>query len=231
MSDKTDMTVSSSGFAVLKTSPEELTQIIVDNIGPGGLKASDLTTIKVPAGGGTAWEVPGPEGDKSETEICGIIVHKQYRRAYWEDEFAGGNEQPDCSSNDAITGYGNPGGSCDKCEFSKWGSSSKGDGQACRLMQLVFIVREHDLLPIAINLPPTSIKGMRKYLLMLATSGRHHSSVVTKFKLGKEQSASKITYSIVEPILSKVLPGDEASGLRIYSNDIKKSLEGKTDDF
>src|SRR5688500_11912452 len=98
------------GFSVLEPN-SEAAELIRANTAGEEVGVGDLDRIRVPTGGGTLWTVPTIEGEKSERELVGIIVHVARRRAYWSDPSPTGNP-PDCSSRDCITGVGDPGGEC-----------------------------------------------------------------------------------------------------------------------
>ncbi len=127
----------------------------------------------------------------------------QKARPSYQGEYTGGNEKPDCSSSDGHTPYGNPGDelrlagkSCDDCPLSQFGSGKNG-GQACRQSRRVYLVQPGSLLPVVINLAPTSLGAIRKYLLRLGTTPYY--SVVTKFTLKQAVSKSGIKYSTAVP--------------------------------
>jgi len=96
-------------------------------------------------------------------ELSGIIIAWRDTRAYWSVpmEESDGNMPPDCYSLDARTGEGEPGGNCHKCPNAEFGSGSKGEGQACKLVRQLFLVREDNLLPEIVHLPPSSLKPAR----------------------------------------------------------------------
>ena len=56
-----------------------------------GLQLS-FPRVKIPSGGGLAFEVPGddPENPDTEKEIIGVIVDHHPVNAYWADKYAGG---------------------------------------------------------------------------------------------------------------------------------------------
>jgi hypothetical protein len=58
MTDQELVIIEPSEYAIVKTDSSQLQQIIRDNIG-GQIGAFDLDRCKVPAGGGTNWELPG----------------------------------------------------------------------------------------------------------------------------------------------------------------------------
>lgn len=179
-----------------------------DNLGGEPISMTDLVRIKVPSGGGTTWEVPTVEGDDELVkEIQGIIIFSKMTRAYWVDEFTGAKNPPDCSSDDGIIGRGDPGGLCVNCPMAQWESSPKGDGnQACKKVQLLFVMVPGNVLPYLIPVPPGSLKNVRKYMVGLSGKGISYSQCVTSFKLTKADSKKGITYSQIVPAIVDRIP-------------------------
>ena len=184
-----------SPFVIFNTKIEQIREAMEANVGDGGLTAGDFDRIKVPAGGATAWTIQGLDGEEILKEVAGIVVAWRDTRAYWSVpmEQSEGNMPPDCYSLDARTGTGKPGGDCHKCPLAQFGSD--GAGQACKLVRQLFLIREENLLPEIVNLPPSSIKPARQYFLRLASKGVPCYSVITKIGLEKTRNAQGIVYS------------------------------------
>jgi hypothetical protein len=134
--------------------------------------ASDFERIKIPTGGGQVWTVQTPDGEKPEKELSGVIVGWHDTRAYWAVPLdqSNGNAPPNCSSVDARTGVGEPGGTCLRCRLSQFGSGQN-EAQACKLVRQLFLVRKGNLLPEIVNLPASSVKPARQYFVRLAARG------------------------------------------------------------
>jgi len=186
-----------SAFVIFNTKIEQIREAMEANVGDGGLTASDFDRIKVPAGGATAWTIQGLDGEEILKEVAGIVVAWRDTRAYWSVpmEQSEGNMPPDCYSLDARTGTGKPGGDCHKCPLAQFGSDAGGPGQACKLVRQLFLIREENLLPEIVNLPPSSIKPARQYFLRLASKGVPCYSVITKIGLEKTRNGQGIVYS------------------------------------
>lgn len=187
-------------FKALAVPAEQFSQFLIENLGGQGFTPFDLDRIRVPAGGGTTWEVPTLQGPQSQAVLNGIIVAYRDVRSYWRELFAGGSQPPDCSSPDALYGVGTPGGSCLSCPLAAFGTSTKADGktgkgQACRLMRLLLFLRESDLIPTLVVVPPSSVKSCRSYFLRLVGSGLPYYGVTTNLALHKMRSGDGITYS------------------------------------
>lgn len=203
-------------FPALLTDARELREALAENLGGAGLSPFDLDKVSIPSGGGLSWSIPTLDGETQSKELLGIIVHVQNARAFWTGEFTGGQLPPDCVSDDAVTGFGNPGGECAKCPNAQFGSDSRQRGQACKLIQRMFLLRPGDNLPIVVNLPPGSLKGAKKYLLRLVSAGQKASGVVTRLTLEKDKNQDGITFSrAVFSMVGKLEP-DQAAAARAY---------------
>ena len=227
------------GFLALQ--PQEggrsLAVTIATNAGPGGITPADLERIKVPAGGGIAWQLPDEEVAK---EFEGVILHQQAFRAFWKDKAVGEHRPPDCYSPDAEIGLCTDGvqsaklgigGDCSKCPMAQWGTAidekgNKTKGQACSLRTMLLIVRPANLLPVILSVPPSSLKSVRQYILRLANKGTVYSEVTTLFSLAAEKSATGITYSQVVPKRGRDLMPGEIKGFVEYAKAVLPAFEG-----
>ena len=111
MNNKKNMQpVNNEGFAVL-AQQDALSEVMAEDC--QGLEFS-FDRVKLPAGGGTTFEIPSAENEEGEMvkAIMGVIVYNHPAYAYYRSKYAGGNNPPDCGSFDGRTGVGNPGGSC-----------------------------------------------------------------------------------------------------------------------
>lgn len=190
-----------------------------------GLQLS-FPRVKIPSGGGLAFEVPGddPENPDTEKEIIGVIVDHHPVNAYWADKYAGGNNPPDCSSMDGKVGMDQDGNRkpCNSCPMNEWGTAEDGRGKACKNMHRVYILREGEMLPLLLTLPPTSLKNLSDYIaLRVVSKGMRSYGVVTKVSLKKAQNAGGINYSQAVFALAGKLAPAQAAGMAEYSKGIK----------
>ena len=152
--------------------------------------------IKIPAGGSTAFEVPGESEDDVEMvkEITGVILYNHPAFSYYTEKYTGGSNPPECGSFDGVTGHGNPGGSCSSCPYNQFGS---GDGQskACKNRRMLYILQEGEMFPQILSLPTGSLKEFTKYVKRQLSKGRRLNQIVTKISLKKATSSSGITFS------------------------------------
>jgi hypothetical protein len=165
----------------------------------------DLPEITVPAGGGTTWELATVDGDISEKEVTAVILDSQRVRQYYANKFDGGSAPPDCASADGNTGVGSPGGDCATCPLAQWGSAEN-NSQACGERRHVLLLTAHSNLPVFFNVPPSSIKALKQYLMGLAGAGQSYFQVTTKITLAKAKSATGIEYS--KAVFTRVAPLD-----------------------
>jgi hypothetical protein len=140
------------------------------------------------------WEIPTLEGSEAVDEISGIIVFQKQTRAFWPQSIddGGGNVPPSCSSPDAKFGFGkqwatredpDPDGeprrvACAQCPNAQFGSDG-GRGQACKQTSQLFLLMETGFLPAVVQVPPTSLGAVKKYMLALANAGVRYDQVVT----------------------------------------------------
>jgi hypothetical protein len=201
-------------------------QVMAENIGAAGIDPSKLDRVKIPAGGGQAWEIPTLDGKGDVAkELNVIIVAKADVRSYYDTKFSGGNEPPSCYSIDCVHGVGNPGGLCDDCAFSKFGTARDDegnftDGQACSQRLMMLCIKGDSTLPFVISAPPSSLKTIEPYFIRLAGQRLPFWAVVTNLSLQKQKSGSGIIYSQVQPEYVRTLTKDEIASLREYRENL-----------
>lgn len=224
MKKETAIELADTGYLVLQKD-SNIVEIVEENLGSEGVSSYDLDRVKIPAGGATAFEVPTLEGEESVKEIEGIIIFWKTARAYWPEKFNGENNPPQCSSVDGEVGQGTPGGYCSKCPLAQFGSAENGKGQACKQMRQLFIVRENDILPLVLTLPPTSIKPVKQYFMRLASKGIKYTHAVTRITLEKAKSGEGITYSKAAFALVKQLEPAVCTKIDAFVESIRPMLE------
>lgn len=189
--------VKADQYEIVKKDPAQVAAIVKANMGSLGVSQFDLDRAKVPSGGITKWEVPTLDGSDFVDEVEGVIVGMKDCRVYWKMglDDGGGNTPPDCYADDCLTGVGDPGGSCQACPFSQFGSAEKGNGQACAQRRLLFVVRPTSTLPLVISLPPTSLRNAARFFLRIGGQGVAFWSCVTTIGLEKAQNGVGIEYA------------------------------------
>ena len=199
-----------------------------------GLGQIPFDVIKIPSGGGLVFEVPGddPENPDTEKVIRGIIVHHHAVNAWWKEAYTGGNAAPDCASLDGKLGVDMVTGEtkrCDTCPFNQFGSADNGNGKACKNGHRIYILREGEMLPLMISLPPTSLKALKDYLAKrLIMKGIRPVDVITEISLAKEKNADGISYSkCVFKKAGELSP--EQKALSYAASDFVKSIVSNAD--
>jgi len=190
----------------------------------------DFERVKIPSGGGLAFEVPGEDDDSPDMakEISGVIVYHHPANAYWAEKYTGANNPPDCSSMDGKFGEGDPGGPCAACQYNQFGSDPEGGGgKACKNMRRIYILREGEIFPLLVTLSPMSLRNFGRYVSRrVLQRGLRTYKVVTNIALKKATSSGGIVYSQATFKMAGVLPEDVAAGMEQYGNFVKNaSLE------
>lgn len=191
MSDKKNTEIAvNEGFAAL-ANRDVLNEAMADDC--QGLEFS-FDRVKLPAGGGTAFEIPSAESDESEMakDITGVIVYNHPAYAYYRDKYTGGNNPPDCGSFDGVTGIGNPGGNCQNCPYNKFGSG-EGQSKLCKNKRMLYILREGELFPIGMVVQP--FDGS---LVFLTSVFHHPNNHIRRF-------AGRIGYQLSEVVVVGIL--------------------------
>lgn len=187
--------------------------------------------VKIPSGGGLVFEVPGDDPDNPDMvqELVGVIIDHHPVHTYWKERtYTGESTPPDCSSNDGITGVGDPGGECKTCPMFKWGSGPNGVGRACKTQRHIYFLREGDGMPILLTLPPTSIKNFNDYLAKrILTRGRKTYGIITKVILKRTQSRSGITYSEAHFSVVRDLSAEERAQAIAYARNMREFTRGQ----
>lgn len=185
----------------------DLKEIISEEM--DGLGAVPFDVIKIPAGGGLAFELPGESEDTPITapELVGIIVDHHPINAMWGTSYNGSNNPPDCSSFDGKVGISALDGEirqCASCPFNQFGSDPNGGkGKACKNMHRIYVLMSGQVIPMLLILPPSSIAAWRSYLgKKIVIKGKRPWMVLTKITLKKEKNEGGITYS--QAVFSKV---------------------------
>lgn len=223
MNRNTEIAVTNNGFASLDTM-SALNEVIGEEF--AGLDFQ-LDRVKLPAGGGTAFEVPAEDGEGTDMvkEITGVILHNHPAYAFYRDKYAGGSNPPDCGSFDGVRGCGNPGGSCKTCPYNQFGSGD-GKSKACKNKRILYVLREGELFPITITLPTGSLMTFTKYVKAQLSKGRRLNQVVTKISLRKAVNAGGIAYSQAVFSFERPLSADEIEALKPVTEQMRGYAAG-----
>lgn len=218
----------------LATYREDMTAIgdmLRESFGDGGIAPRELPRIRIPAAGGTAWEIPTLEGNEVAQEFPAVIVHWKTMRAYWDVPFEeSGGEPPRCTSDDGIVGIGDPGTVCKNCKFNQFGTADSGNkpGKACREVRGLFVLDSDKVLPYFMPLPPMSIKPAQQFFMRLAQNAVPFWGVETRFGLEQDKNRTGIKYSKAHLSLSRVLNEQERVRIQEYREYLKPAIDGTT---
>lgn len=178
--------------------------------------------IKVPAGGGLAFEVPGddPNSPDLQKEFNAVILYHHPLLSYYKEKYTGGSQAPDCGSFDGVFGIGEPGGRCAECPLNQFGTGENG-GKACKTKRRVFLLREGESIPTILTLPTGSLNDFSKYVMRLISKGKKSNHVVTKFSLTKAQNSGGIAYSKVVLSTAYDLTKDDIESISVMTEQVK----------
>jgi hypothetical protein len=236
-------TTEPGGFVALNHDIAEVRGFIEENLAGQDVSEFDLTRLSVPSGKAQKyrWEIPTLEGSEAVDEIKGIIVFQKQTRAFWPQTIdeGGGNVPPSCSSPDARFGFGkqwataedpDPDGeprrlACAQCPQAQFGSDRQGRGQACKQTTQLFLLMETGFLPAVVQVPPTSLGAVKKYMLALANAGVRFDQVVTVFGLDKRANQGGTEYAQVAPRLGGRLDPQTAERARSYGETLRPQFE------
>ena len=212
--------------------PQEVMEILEENM--EGI-TPEFPQVKIPSGGALAFEVPGddPENPDTVKELEGVILDHYPVNAYWPAQYSGEHNPPACSSMDGKVGqavsdapvdWAGSNRDCSTCPFNQWGSAQDGRGKACKNMHRVYLLREGEIFPILLTLPPTSIPHFKTYIARLSSKLKRYYGVITKIKLKKAQNKGGITYS--EAVFGKAadLTPEEVKAMKVLSTQLKSAM-------
>lgn len=170
--------------------------------------------IKLPTGGGTAFEVPTIEDGESEMvkELVGVIVYNHPAYAYYANKYSGGSNPPDCGSFDGVDGVGNPGGKCAACPYNRFGSG-EGQSKLCKNKRMLYFLREGEFFPVMLSLPTGSLRSFMNYVKSNLSKGRRLNQVVTKITLKRATNLSGIAFSQAVFTFDRVLNDEERAAV------------------
>ena len=228
--------VKAGSFNLMTISGGDLAEAVAEEM--DGLGALSFDRVKIPSGGGIAFELPGEDEDNPESSpaIVGVILDHHPVNAYWAEKFSGGNAQPDCSSFDGKKGLFRETGEikdCASCPYNQFGSD--GRGKACKNVHRLFILQEGNPVPIILALPPSSLKSLRDYIgKKILLKGMRCFQVITKITLKKEVNADNITYSRAVFTFQDMLTSEQQQqieGMRAMVRATRQQVDIVDDDY
>lgn len=195
--------------------------------------------IKVPSGGGIAYEVQGDDDDDADPmkEIQGVIVFTHRLSGYWPGSFGSAKDAKDkipvCSSMDGKTGFRPDTGEvieCETCPYNQYGTGvdEKGNpskGKACKNMRRIYLMMDGDPNFYLLSVPPTSIKDVNKQLAKILASGTPYTGMIVSLTLEKTQNSNGVAYSKVVIKKKGLLPQAAAAKVIQLRNEIKSQYQ------
>lgn len=230
--------------------PEELAEL-QDELGDLDAESGiSCRMIKIPAGGGLAYEVQGDDDDDVEymKEISGVIVFTHRMNGYWPDTFGsgdnGGDKIPACSSMDGKTGLWRDTGevrNCETCPMNQFGSATdgkggRGKGKACKNMRRLYLVMSGDPNLYLLTVPPTSIKEVNRQLFkIMRDKNVTYTGMIVNLTLEKAVNANNVAYSkvVIKDSgyrLSKALTA-QVKAMRLQVKDQYQAMAITMDDY
>lgn len=139
------------------------------------------------------------EGDPEFTKVLtGVIVYTRPYNCYFPGTYNGESTAPQCASYDGKFGHGSPGGDCESCPLNKFGTGGMdGNGKACRNKRLVYFLREGELFPDMIEIPPTSRNRINDYITNSFLHRKPVEKAVTKIELKVNDKKTRAEFSRV----------------------------------
>ena len=194
-----------------------------------GLRLS-FPRVKIPGGGSLQFEIPSddPENPDYTKYIEGVILYNHDTCAYWPegDEYRA-DVPPLCSSVDGKQGYGEPGGVCETCALSQFGSAANGRGKACKNMRVLYLLRSGEFMPLAINLSPTSISPFREFLNQgFVFRNRATYGSLVEIGLKRQTNPEGKDYSVATFKRLGDFHGEQLAAVRKYALSFREQIRG-----
>lgn len=205
----------------------------------GGMEQEDITIPRIVVLQGLSPEVSEGKGSPGQFYVKGfdrnlgkgpieiVVLMRSKSRLRWRDLKLGGGVV--CTSTDAKFGQGDPGGECEKCQFSAWTGADGKPG--CDLYQNVIVVfrKDEDWIPMALSGNRTKlkpIKNLNSLLMLEMTKGRplfSKSYNLESLQRTNPQGLQYFTYKISPANNNQPLPlADQQKAMQIFG-----SIRGK----
>lgn len=196
--------------------------------------------IKVPSGGGLAYEVEGEDKDDVEykKEIDAVILYNHLMNAYWENPYGAGKDEqgkiPLCSSLDGKSGLNTETGEliqCDYCPHNKFGTATDANGapasgKACKNMRRIYLMMSGDPNLYLLTVPPTSLKDVKEQLDKALSKARQPLwKQVVRFTLERVQNRAGTNYSKVVLTPCGFLPPEAAATSKTLRAEISRQYK------
>lgn len=188
--------------------------------------------ITIAGGGAGVFKVlePGAEETTNGVQaIEGVILASHLVNVRWGHDYGAreDGERPACRSMDGKTGVELETGEthdCDACPYNQF--TEDGGRKVCTNKRQLYIMREGDLLPMLLSLPPSSLKAYDNYRVLASLTLRTPmSALVTRITLKNKTSANGSEYS--SPVFTAVskLPVEEGKRMEAFARQIMDAAQ------
>lgn len=183
-----------------------------------GVSDLPMTQVRVPSAGGRYFVFSDDNGEMPPVNTFeGVILSANFANAYWAHAYgAGGDRDPDCMSQDGISGWDKDGMEhvCKTCPRNRMGSRDGGRGKACRNSVQLMVLLEGEPLPVVVKVPVMSVQNYIRYVAgVLTPRGLQAHQVTTKFGLLKATNANGVDYSQIMFTCTGRVNDEEINGL------------------
>jgi hypothetical protein len=193
---------------------DELREMFEANASTGvKFGASDLTTLKTPAGGGVFWEIPTATGEStSAKEVTGLMIHMQQVGTLWPslEQNEEKKQRPVLRTNNRLIGWqvspipdhmaehlaaaqlkdadGKPLDrqfDWQKMHYNQWKTGKNGKGKWAKDQIALWFVPLDGMMPYFIRIQPGSLKAMDDFIKSLVREAIPYTRAVVSFGLTK----------------------------------------------
>jgi hypothetical protein len=210
-----------TGYVALNTNALD---IIKGNLKNQRLSFQLFDVVKSPAGGATAFSVPGLAGDEIERELTGIVLDYTTPRAYWDTSDPVEGTPPVCYSRDSVMSYpdGKP---CGRCVFNDYGSKNgETNAKACKESVSIFLLRRDNILPVIVRVPVSSKLTFLKYATRLVGNLTPIYGVETRITLEKATSKAGQPYAVYNFEALSLLSPEETANAKAFAQKFMEIL-------
>ena len=215
-------------FVALDTTidADEMAELLEVNMG-GKMDWQDMERVVCPSAGALSFEVPCSSGVEPRDDVHGVVLHAQDIRLRFTKEFGEGEtNEPDCVSLDGVVGTGDPGMVCKGCPHEKWGTGKNGSGRACNERKYVVMLLPDSMSPVALSVPPSSLKHINKYLKRLYDERILAYKTTTIVKPVAAKNKGGVKYTEITFVKGPDLNEREQGHAKLLSKQIRDSIVG-----
>jgi hypothetical protein len=188
-----------------------------------------METPKIPriTAGTTGLLLDASNPDEEEVkELTGVIIFGAKQKVFYKEVYDASKKlPPDCFSHGAkvpdssVEHPQHP--TCKGCPQNEFETAATGKGKACRDLRRLFLLMSVDagseaIMPMQLNITPTSLKAFDDYLSKLVTYGYSLEDVETKITARKKSAQDK--YVVLSFTKGRVFSEDNPAEAQILKN-------------